>query len=321
MFFCLKKRLSLSLEKIGCALVKSSSQLELLLSAFTIFAKNKNTHFFHLMNPSPETNNTLTPAEIIQKTESMGIYKIGQPLRKTFVLTFLAGVYIAMGGLLSVLIGYGFPEWAAQNPGLQKLLSGATFPVGLILVVIAGAELFTGNNATLISGAMNGKYGWARVWSNWGKVWLGNFAGALFFGYVLVYLTGVIQTDPWQKAIIGIAEAKTSLPWHVVFLKGIGANWLVCLAVWLGLAAPTAGGKMLGLWFPVMCFVAIGYEHSIANMFFIPTGIFHGAHVSWWSCIWDNLIPATLGNIVGGAFFVGMLYWYVYARKEQTGNK
>ena len=102
------------------------------------------------------------------------------------------------------------------------------------------------------------------------------------------------------------------MPWHVVLLKGIGANWLVCLAVWLGMSSRGTAGKILGLWFPVMCFVAIGYEHSVANMFFIPLGMMQGAEVGWGEFIGRNLIPATLGNIAGGAVFVGGLYWYVY---------
>jgi formate/nitrite transporter len=189
------------------------------------------------------------------------------------------------------------------------------FPIGLILVVFAGAELFTGNNATLMAGALNRQYSWRKIAQNWTIVWLSNFAGAVFFSYGLVYLTGIIDADPWRSAIFRIAETKTTMAWSVVFLKGIGANWLVCLAVWLGLAARSAAGKMLGLWFPVMCFVAIGFEHSIANMFFIPSGIFQGADVSWGIFNFDNLIPATLGNIVGGAFFVGTVYWYVYREK------
>ena len=137
-------------------------------------------------------------------------------------------------------------------------------------------------------------------------------AGALLFAYFFVYLTGVAASEPWNEAIRNIALAKVSMPWHVVLLKGIGANWLVCLAVWLGMCSRGAAGKILGLWFPVMCFVAIGYEHSIANMFFIPLGMMQGAEVGWGEFIGRNLIPATLGNIAGGAVFVGGLYWYVY---------
>ena len=258
---------------------------------------------------------TLSPAEIVTTAQKAALQKIEFSTRKTIILGILAGVYIAMGGLLSLLIGYGFPEISANNPGIQKLLSGCMFPLGLILVVIAGAELFTGNNAVLIPGVLNGKYKWWAVWRNWTLVYFSNFLGTLFFVYVMVHLTGVISADPWHSAIKDIATVKVSMSWFSVFLKGIGANWLVCLAVWLGMSSPGTAGKLIGLWFPVMCFVAIGYEHSIANMFFIPLGILQGADISIYDFIICNLIPATLGNIAGGALFVGGVYWYAYLKK------
>ena len=253
-----------------------------------------------------------SPSEIVGLARQAAVQKTGFSTRKTVVLGILAGIYIAMGGVLSLLVGYGFPEIACVNPGLQKLLSGTMFPLGLILVVFAGAELFTGNNAVLMPGVLGREIGWKAVARNWTLVYLSNFAGALFFAYFMVYLTGVTAASPWNEAITGIAAAKTSLPWHVVFLRGIGANWLVCLAVWLGMSARSAAGKLLGLWFPVMCFVAIGYEHCIANMFFIPLGMMQGADVTLAAFVFGNLVPATLGNIVGGAFFVGTMYWYAY---------
>ena len=263
-------------------------------------------------NRHPIMKETLSSAETLAAAEQAALTKTKLGTRKTLVLAALAGAYIAMGGTLSLLVGYGFAQAAAGNPGLQKLLSGAMFPLGLILVVLAGAELFTGNNAVLIPGALGRRYPWKAVARNWALVYLGNFAGALLFAYFFVYLTGVAASEPWNEAIRNIALAKVSMPWHVVLLKGIGANWLVCLAVWLGMCSRGAAGKILGLWFPVMCFVAIGYEHSIANMFFIPLGMMQGAEVGWGEFIGRNLIPATLGNIAGGAVFVGGLYWYVY---------
>ncbi len=257
-----------------------------------------------------------TPPQLVECAEKAALTKVSLSTPRTLLAAALAGIYIAMGGLLSLLIGYGFPEITAGNPGLQRLLSGCMFPLGLILVVLAGAELFTGNNAVLIPGWVKQQYSFGSVLRNWVLVYVGNFIGALFFVYVMVWFTGVVDADPWHSAIVGIAEAKVSMSWWVVFTKGIGANWLVCLAVWLGFSAHSTAGKMMGLWFPVMCFVAIGYEHSIANMFFIPLGILQGASVSWWKFIIDNLIPATLGNIVGGALFVGLAYTLLYRGKQ-----
>lgn len=257
-----------------------------------------------------------TPSEIVAQAERAALGKIALSTPRTLVAAILAGIYIAMGGLLSLLIGYGFPEWTTGNPGLQRLLSGCMFPLGLILVVLAGAELFTGNNAVLIPGLMSRKYSAAPVLRNWVLVYIGNFIGALFFVYVMIWSAGIVDTDPWKSAIVQIAQNKVNLPWWVVFVRGIGANWLVCLAVWLGFSAHSTAGKMMGLWFPVMCFVAIGYEHSIANMFFIPLGMLQGASVTWGQFLVDNLVPATLGNIVGGALFVGCSYGYLYLSRK-----
>ena len=252
-----------------------------------------------------------TPKEVLALAGSSAADKLQNTAGKTLILAFLAGAYIAIGGLFSLMAGFGFPG-AAEAPGFQRLLSGAVFPLGLILVVFTGAELFTGNNAVLMPGALGRRYGWGKVARNWTLVWLGNFAGALFFTYFLVVLPGVLSSEMWREAACNIAQTKVSLPWGTVFLRGVGANWLVCLAVWLGMSANDVPGRMIGLFFPIMCFVVIDYEHCIANMFFIPLGMMQGAEVGWGEFIGRNLIPATLGNIAGGAVFVGGLYWYVY---------
>ncbi len=140
-----------------------------------------------------------TPAEIVAQAERAALNKISLSFPRTLVAAMLAGIYIAMGGLLSLLIGYGFPEWTAGNPGLQKLLSGCMFPLGLILVVLAGAELFTGNNAVLIPGFMKKKYGIMPILKNWTIVYIGNFIGAIFFVYIMVWCTGIVDADPWKK--------------------------------------------------------------------------------------------------------------------------
>lgn len=222
---------------------------------------------------------TKSPKEVIDAALVTGCNKVALPSRdfgRFALLTVLAGVYIAFGGTLSVILGYGFPELTAGNPGLQKLLSGAAFPIGLILVVVLGAELFTGNNALLMPPLMAGKCSWRDVAVNWALVYLGNFVGAIGFVYVFVYVTGLMSPEPYHAAIVKIAEAKVSMPWLTVMVKGIGANWCVCLAIWLAMAAKSSGAKMFGCWLPVMAFVALGYEHSIANMFFIPCGMLEG---------------------------------------------
>ncbi len=253
-----------------------------------------------------------TPKQIVETVSNVAAAKASTSTPKTLVLAFLAGAYIAIGGLLAVIIGGGIPGIAAENPGIQKFLLGAAFPIGLMLCTLAGADLFTGNTAYFIPPVMDKKLRVKALLRNWTLVYFGNFVGALFVAYFMVTLTGVFAKSPWLESIYSIAELKTSAPFYKVLLKGVGANWLVALAMWMAYSAKDTTGKMLGIWFPVMAFVAIGYEHSIANMFFIPAAIFNGAPVSWGEFIFNNLIPATLGNILGGSVLVGFLYWYVY---------
>ncbi len=260
-----------------------------------------------------------SPKEVIKSAIEIGANKVALSsgkYGKLTVLAMLAGIYISMGGVLSLIIGYGFPEITAGNPSLQRILSGAMFPIGLILVIILGAELFTGNNALLIPSYFAKKHSFSAVLKNWALVYVGNFLGAIMFTYLFVYLCGLTANEPYHSAIIKIAEAKVSMAWITVFLKGIGANWFVCLAVWLALSGKSLLAKMVGCWLPVMVFVALGYEHSIANMFFIPAGIFEGANIEIMQAITTNFIPATLGNIVGGSVFVGSIYYYINRPKE-----
>lgn len=243
--------------------------------------------------------------------------KACEDIPRLIILSILAGAYVSLGGILSVIVGYGFPEWTAGNPALQKFLSGCVFPVGLIIIVILGAELFTGNNALLVPAFMHGRYSFRDVLKNWGIVYVGNFAGCLLFAYFLVYYVGLTSPEPWHSSIINAAEAKVSMPWLVVLVKGIGANWCVCLAIWLALAGHSLIEKMIGAWMPVMAFATLGYEHSIANMFFISTGMFEGAQVTIGQFLFNNLLPATLGNIIGGAIFVGCLHTRLHLRAKK----
>lgn len=256
-----------------------------------------------------------TPREITAATLDVGRNKVAIPLSSQIVQAIQAGAFIAFGGILSVIVGFGFPEITVHNPSLQRLLSGCMFPIGLILVVVLGAELFTGNNALLMPGLMKRHFGIMDVLRNWIIVYFGNFAGALLFGYVMVYMAGLTAVDPYHSAIVRMAQTKVAMPWVTVFVKGIGANWCVCLAVWLALSGYTLLEKMAGCFLPVMAFVVLGYEHCIANMFFIPVGMMEGASVSAMTFVSANLIPATLGNIAGGAIFVGCVNAYVHLKK------
>jgi len=167
---------------------------------------------------------------------------------------------------MAVTVAAGAP-WPAEIPGLQKLIFGSVFPVGLILVVIAGSELFTGNCMIPVISCLNRKAKWSGLFRNWVIVYIGNFIGALFVAYFLAHLTGLFAKDPWNAYIGTIGVAKTSLSWGAAFWRAVGCNWLVCLAVWMALSSEDIAGKILAIWFPIMAFVALGFEHSVANMF------------------------------------------------------
>ena len=255
----------------------------------------------------------LAHTQLISKTIGIGQHKTSMSLTRMSTLAIMAGAFVALGGTLSVYVGFGIPGIAASNPGIQKLLSGLMFPVGLFLIVLFGGELFTGNNAVLMPGYYNKNFGMLSMIRNWALVWCFNFVGALAFTYFFVYLSGLTATAPYHDAIIKIAESKTALPFSTAFVKGIAANWCVCLAVWLCMMVETLPAKLIACIVPVGAFVILGYEHCIANMFFIPAGMLEGADISV-AAMFGNLLPVTLGNIIGGALLVGTLFNALHGR-------
>lgn len=259
-----------------------------------------------------------SPSEVIAITKEMAKKKYNTPFPGLALLGIFAGFYIGMGGLLSTMAAAGVNGIAEANPIIPKLLSGATFPLGLMLVILVGAELFTGNNAYLIPAAVHGDIPKSYILKNWGIIFITNFIGAFFFDYIFVYLSGVMKPEVYASYVAHVAEYKTALPWYQALIRGIGANWMVCLSVWLALSSRSMVGRVIGLWWPIMGFVVMGFEHSIANMFYIPTGILHGANVSWIDFAVKNLLPVTIGNIIGGALFVGSAYTYLYGKKTES---
>lgn len=259
--------------------------------------------------------NYYTPNEIAREFSQSGIYKANMPTSRFIVLALLGGAFIAFGGLLTVIVTGGMPGLAAANPGLVKFAAGALFPVGLIMVSVAGADLFTSDCAAMTMPRLQKQISWATVLKIWILSYVFNFIGSQLVAYGLASEVGLISSSPWKDYLHQVANAKLHYGFGTVFVKAIGANWLVCLGTWMGYAAKDVAGKAIGIWIPVMLFVTLGYEHSIANMFFIPAAIYSGADISWGQFLVDNLLPATLGNIVGGAVFVGCAYWFVYLKK------
>src|SRR4051812_8811106 len=235
---------------------------------------------------------------------------------KALVAGFLAGAYIAFGGMVAITVSSGMrPEiWGT----LPTLFTGAVFTVGLMLVVIAGSELLTGNMALVPLAVMRGQASLKALVGNFTWVILGNLLGSLFVAYFLAVKSGVLTAELPLARLAAIAQAKglheTELQ---IFLRAVGCNWLVCLAVWMALAADDVAGKILAIFFPIMAFVAIGFDHVVANMFFLPAAIFAGVDgITWWTAI-HNWIFAFLGNLVGAAVFVAGSYYYLYGRDER----
>lgn len=263
----------------------------------------------------------LTPAETVQAITRSGKRVLHQTFGRTFVLSLLAGFYIAFGAQLSTMVGQDAAQFTGM--GISRLLAGSVFSVGLMLVVICGAELFTGNSL-LATAALHGEISWIKLLENWGVVLAGNFIGSLFFAWLM------FESRLWEQGAVAeqalkIATLKCKLSFPVAFIRGILCNWLVCLAVFMATAARDVGGKLLCCYVPIMTFVSSGFEHNIANMYFIPTGLFLSADLNrpdpalnWWSFLLSNLVPVTLGNIVGGVLFVSFAYWYVHVGTGQS---
>jgi formate/nitrite transporter len=270
----------------------------------------------------------LLPAETARRAEAVGVAKAEMRFDRLAVLSVLAGAFIALGAVFSTVVTAG----GGMAPGVARLLGGLVFSLGLVLVVIAGAELFTGNTLTVIATASR-RVRVGALFRSWLVVYVGNFVGALVTT-LAVYWSGLYESGGGTVGAraLDIASVKTALGFREAVFLGVLANALVCLGVWLSLSARSVADKILAVVFPVTAFVAAGFEHSIANMYFIPAGILikAWAPASFWSDIgrtagdaptvtWQdflvgNLVPVTIGNLIGGAVLVGLVYWFVYLR-------
>lgn len=282
--------------------------------------------------PHPMTGvDNFTPSEIAQLVETRGVAKASAPAITTFILSVMAGAFIALGGVLSTIILTG----SELGFGPTRFMAGIGFSLGLILVIVAGAELFTGNNLVVMSW-VSGNVTLGSLMRNWGMVYVGNLVGALSI-VAMVYLGRWWEQGESSvgATAVTIAAAKTSLPFWVVFVRAILANALVCLAVWLASGGRSVIDKVFGIIFPIAAFVASGFEHSIANMYFIPIGLLLSDQSgpvkvaalpdSQYTDLnvggaLNNIAAATLGNIVGGAILVGIVYWFVYLAPARSAD-
>jgi formate/nitrite transporter len=276
----------------------------------------------------------LSPHEVAASFIETGYKKVNTPKAKQFLLGVLAGAYIAFAAE-----GSNAAIHTMSSVGLAKALAGALFATGLMLVVVGGAELFTGNCLIVIARGEKSA-SWPAVLRNWFFVYTGNFAGAMLVALLIVH-SG--QFD-FSSGLLGgftikTAAYKTGLPFGGAVVMGVLCNWLVCLAVWMAAAARDAAGKLLAIFFPIWLFITSGFEHCVANMYYIPAGILAKSNPVWadraaalgvgaeamaglnWPAFFGrNLLPVTIGNIIGGAVFVGLAYWLAYARGRASGK-
>lgn len=264
---------------------------------------------------------------------SWGSDKVKRSVSSTFILGILAGAYIGFAAHLATVVGTGTVAWI----GLQQFMVGAVFSLGLMLVIIPGSELWTGN--TLMSAALlERRITLRQMLGNWTWVYLGNLVGAMLLAWMVGAQSGILN-GPFGVKAVQIALGKVNQgPGHnwAYFFRALGCNWLVCLAVIQAMAAKDIAGKVLAIFFPIMAFVASGFEHAIANMYFIPAGIFAAnleavrsaglfpedvlAHLNWANMWRYNLIAVTAGNLLGGGLCVGTSYWWVYCAEARKNR-
>lgn len=253
------------------------------------------------------------PDQIAEATVEKGIAKARNPLPAVLILGFLGGAFIALGYLLYIRVTASAPEsWGS----FTAFIGASLFPVGLILVLLAGGELLTGNMMAVPLAWFKGKISAWEMIRNLILITLTNFVGAFFVAYFFGHIVGLTETGPFLKATISVAEHKVEATFLQAFVSGIGCNWLVALAVWLNYGAKSFGGKILAIWFPTMAFVAIGFQHVVANMFVIPASILAG-HLTW-ADYFGNFVPVWLGNLVGGSILVAGFYYTAYLRKTEN---
>lgn len=266
------------------------------------------------MPPAPTPVTTYkTPKHTFLTLVKAGMAKGEMTWYNTFIMAVASGIFIGFGGLFSITVAGGLaPAGALLGPAVPKLIGGAVFPIALFLIIITGGELFTGNLMLLSVAVMSGKTTFYSLFRNWFIVYIGNFTGCVIMAYFGTFLPSMIDNDPYQVYLQNVVRLKMTLGWGTVFLRGIGANWLVCLAVFLGVASESFEGKIIGMWWPIAAFATIGYEHCIANMYYIMTGLMYGAPFTFGEFLSKNLIPATLGNMIAAIIFMACVYYYVY---------
>ena len=255
------------------------------------------------------------PQQIAEIAVEMGTKKARNRLATVLILGFLGGAFIALGFLLDIRVISGAPkEWSS----IINFIGASVFPVGLILVLLAGGELLTGNMMAVPLARMAKKISTWETFKNLILITLANFVGAIFVAYFFGHIVGLTESGVYLEKVVDMAGHKLDATFLQAFVSGVGCNWLVALAVWLSYSSDNISGKILGIWFPTMAFVAIGFQHVVANMFLIPAAIFAGYYS--WGEYWMNFVPVWLGNLAGGVIFVAAAYYVSYLRDPQASS-
>merc|ERR1711972_349927 len=252
------------------------------------------------------------PKEAYESMVDKGVELAAKPLIKVFHQSFYAGCYIGFGGMLSMVVAGGIADASKDNPTIQTFVFAALFPVNLLIILLSGGILYTGTSATVAAAVYERKTHWINIPRTFAVAWIGNLLGALIFALLIEYCD--MNESNTAALAIKVAEKKIKANFLQTTIKGVGCNWMVCMAVFLCGQAQDMAGKMVGIWFPISAFVAIGFEHIPANMYMIPLGMLAGADVSVFDCIFKNFLPTTLGNTIAGSLIVAGGYSFAFGR-------
>jgi formate/nitrite transporter len=262
-----------------------------------------------------------TPVETLRLAETVAITKAHLSWTDLIIRSFIAGIYISLGGGFDLLIASGATSLRASNPSLAALISGLTFPIGFVLIILTNMELCTSNMFVMPYALLRRKISVYDCARNLIVSYIFNMAGCLFYAGFLFYWAGVLTTDTETAYATTQAEARVNVNWGYNVSRGIMCNWLVSLAFFFATQGRDNTSKILGIWVAVATFASMGYQHSIANFFLVPVGMFYGTSFGVGKFIWASVIPVTIGNIIGGAFFGSFVMWMVVGRHEPDARE
>jgi formate/nitrite transporter len=239
-----------------------------------------------------------------------GVELAAKPLIKVFHQSFYAGCYIGFGGMLSMVVAGGLADAAQDNPTIQTFVFAALFPVNLLIILLSGGILYTGTSATVAAAVYERKTHWINIPRTFTVAWMGNLLGALIFALLIEFCD--MNEGLTAQLAVKVAEKKIKADFIKTTIKGVGCNWMVCMAVFLCGQAQDMTGKMVGIWFPISMFVGIGFEHSVANMFILPAGLLSGSPLTYMQTVMANLLPVTIGNLLAGAGIIAGGFFYQF---------